>query len=38
MLDHNTIEQVAYKQANFISHSFSDQEAHSQGAKKFYEE
>lgn len=38
MLAHNTIDQVAYKQANFIPHSFSDQEAQRQGAKKFYEE
>lgn len=38
MLAHNTVDQVAYKQANFIPHSFSDQEAQRQGAKKFYEE
>lgn len=38
MLAHNTIDQVACNQVNFISHSFSDQEAQCQGAKKFYEE
>lgn len=38
MLAHNTIDQVACNQVNFISHRFSDQEAQRQGAKKFYEE
>lgn len=33
MLVHNTVDHVAYKQANFIPHTFSDQEPQRQGAK-----
>lgn len=33
MLVHNTVDHVAYKQANFIPHTFSDQEPQCQGAK-----